>query len=108
MDDGNTSAKDGHAKRDQSNTSGKLEKVNATSDLLDTIANKKISHQKIDKVKAHIECNINSTFDMTQALTQMKVTIPLIELLKIKEHKEVVFSVLSSILDTNTSSPKGI
>ncbi|XP_057832816.2 uncharacterized protein LOC131043604 [Cryptomeria japonica] len=74
---GNTSAKDGHAKMDKSNTSGKPEKVNAIGDLLETTADKKTSHQKVDKGKAHSESNSNSAFDMTEALTQMKVTVPL-------------------------------
>lgn len=69
---------------------------------------KRASQSKTEKVRVNTEkCN-NSTFDMAQALTQMKVIVPLVELLKIKEHKDAALSLFSSISDSDTVLPTSL
>lgn len=100
-------AKDSQAKGDQSSSSAKSNIADTTGCKSKTTGDKRIGRQKEKKVKAHVESNANNIFDMTQALMQMKVSVPLIELLKIKEHREVAFSLISSISDGDDFSKKG-
>lgn len=95
---------DGHTKSDQSKDLAKSVDNNIGDSQGNTIA-KKASQPKVEKAKAHAESIVGSTFDMTQALTQMRVTIPLVELLKIKEQKEVALSLFSTISDNTTTLP---
>lgn len=65
---------------------------------------KRANQLKAEKVKANTKrCN-SYTFDMAQAFTQMKVTVPLIELLKIKEHKDAALSLFSGISNGDAHS----
>lgn len=69
---------------------------------------KRASQFKTEKVKVNTKKFNNSAFDMAQALTQKKVTILLIEMLKIKEHKDAALSLFSSISDSDSLLPTGL
>lgn len=107
MASNNTWPQDGHTKGDQSKDLEKNAEKGATGDSLGIAAAKKASQPRIEKDKANTESIVSSTFDMTKSLTQMKVTVPLVELLKIGEHREAAFYLFSSISHNNSSLPAG-
>lgn len=95
----------GQEKKDQIKDVPKSTNDNNTNDTQGAATTKKASQLKAEKVKANVELSSNSTFDMAQALTQMKFIVPLIELLKIKEHREAALFMFSNIFDSNTVLP---
>lgn len=57
------------AKSDQSSNSGKPDIFDTTGNKVETTGDKRTSRQKIEKVKAYDESNVDYVFNMTQALT---------------------------------------
>lgn len=79
MASSNAMPQDGQTKNDQSKDVAKSVDNNTIGALQGTATVKKASQPKVEKAKINTELISSPPFDMTQALTQMKVTVPLVE-----------------------------
>lgn len=102
-----TSPPIGQEKKEKIKDAPKSADGKSTNDIQGAATTKRASQPKVERIKTNAELSGNSTFDMAQALTWMKVTVPLIELLKIKEHRDVALSLFSNISDSDTFLPTG-